>query len=344
MGPRRAESSEYKIYLAQLSQDFHGIYKAAVNGHYEGSCFVNDNDTNYNLTGPASMRRFRAVVQQLNINFAETHRISGHKYDIDLSCTAVFGDSNDTSSRKRTHDQMTDTDLSSPPKYIPSRMSRTKALAWVKQVLVRTRGKELIGNFNPLLVGELYWEQSSRWGNLAMEHLDKIAQTCDRFLNLLLKDKCPTDVAGRLRIAIFQNSLKARRDNAVEELSKIMEDERSYPINYNHYYTDNIAKARTDRQKRILSSAITNATTQKRTPMFGIGGPDQIAPAVDINQVVANFNGGIDPDMENVSCEEALDCLSAIYKVSNLSPLHILPCPFPHNIQTRHVTFHSASP
>jgi hypothetical protein len=37
------------------------------------------------------------------------------------------------------------------------------ALDLVRQVLIRTRGKELPGNFNPLLVGELFWEQSSKW-------------------------------------------------------------------------------------------------------------------------------------------------------------------------------------
>ncbi len=38
----------------------------------------------------------------------------------------------------------------------PIHWSKPRAMDWVRGVLVRTRGKELPGNFNPLLVGELF--------------------------------------------------------------------------------------------------------------------------------------------------------------------------------------------
>jgi len=69
---------------------------------------------------------------------------------------------------------------------------------WVRGVLVRTRGKELPGNFNPLLVSELFWEQSSKWQQMAEFHIKDITDVYNQFLNNLLKEKCPKDVYTRL--------------------------------------------------------------------------------------------------------------------------------------------------
>lgn len=51
---------------------------------------------------------------------------------------------------------------------LPIQKTASEALEWVSQVLIRTRGKELAGNFNPLLIGELFWEQSSKWPSMSM--------------------------------------------------------------------------------------------------------------------------------------------------------------------------------
>jgi hypothetical protein len=48
-------------------------------------------------------------------------------------------------------------DNTSPRKTaLPINKTALEALEWVGQVLIRTRGKELAGNFNPLLIGELF--------------------------------------------------------------------------------------------------------------------------------------------------------------------------------------------
>jgi len=41
-------------------------------------------------------------------------------------------------------------------------MTRREALEWIQRVLVRNRGKELVGNFNPMIVGKLQREQATR--------------------------------------------------------------------------------------------------------------------------------------------------------------------------------------
>ena len=80
----------------------------------------------------------------------------------------------------------------------PIHWSKPRAMDWVRRVLVRTRGKELPGNFNPLLISKFLWEQSGKWQRMAEHHFEDIADVCTRFLDALLRKTCPKDVHTRL--------------------------------------------------------------------------------------------------------------------------------------------------
>jgi len=177
---------------------------------------------------------------------------------------------------------------------------------------MRTRGTELLGNFNPLVIGELFWEQSARWRQLAIDHVNDIAAICSQFLEALLKDKCPKDVQSRIWSSQIQDVLKARKNASIEEFDRIWEDLQYFPINYNHYYTDTVKKQQMDRTKVNLSKAITAATTHTVLPNCH---SDHTSASVNVDQAIREYSQNIDPDMNRLSCEEALDCLLAIYKV-----------------------------
>ena len=203
LGDPRSKPSECKAYLTQLSLDYFQTCKAAVDGHYEGDYFIrNTDEAAFDLNSSPTIRRMRAVVQYMNTNFAQYMRISGHKYQVNMSSqadapppvpiiAALLG--------KRS--------VSKPTS--PQPLRRDEALEWARSVQVRTRGRELVGNFNPLLVGELFWEQSSYWQGLAKEHLDNVEKICNRFLKILLEDKCPKDMVSRLRQSLVQDTLKS---------------------------------------------------------------------------------------------------------------------------------------
>ena len=305
MGNRRTTPSDCRTYLAKLSLDYYEICKSAVNGHYESGYFTSNVDPTFTVTSPATIRRVRAVVQYMNTQFSNRLRTTGHKYHINMVDVAQQDDI----------DPLGGLDAKSPdpnPSW-PIKTSKRDALKWVGQVLTRTRGKELVGNFNPLLIGELFWEQCSKWRHFATVHVQQVAQVCSRFLEILLQDKCPADVRARLWSSQIQEGLQARDKAAFRELDKIMEDIQNYPINYNHYYTDTIRKQLQTRQKASLAQCIKDATT--RTLLHDCNKPTHTSTSIDIHQVIESYSGSIDPDMENVSCEEALDCLLSIYKV-----------------------------
>lgn len=148
----------------------------------------------------------------------------------------------------------------------PVRISRSQAFKWVGQVLTRTRGRELVGNFNPLLVGALFREQSSHWQKLAASHVQRVAQNCTTFLQTLLQDRCPKDVHSRLWVSQIQDVLDTRKAAAMRELESLIEEIQSYPINYNHYYTDTIENRRRARDRASLSNSVESATNHDLLP------------------------------------------------------------------------------
>lgn len=320
MGDSRTTSAECKAYLTQLSLEYYEFCKAAVDGHYEGDYFNTNGDNSFSLKTPATVRRLRAVIQHMNTGFSDTMRNNGHKYQISESSVP---DSGGDALRfpplpsplpsPRPVSQIQGPDLF-PNKLSPTKMSKREALEWVRQVLIRTRGRELVGNFNPLLVGELFWEQCSNWNRLAVHFLDDVDEVCDRFLAILLADKCPEDIVSRLHASLIRDALRERKDQALQELRHIIEDTRYYPINYNHYYTDTLYNRRLERNKASLANCIGNATTNQ--VLKGCNSNEHTTASVNIEKAVNAYSKSNDPNMENVSCEEALDCLFAIYKVS----------------------------
>ncbi|KAI9808036.1 MAG: hypothetical protein M1827_007542 [Pycnora praestabilis] len=302
MGDRRATPQECKAFLTQLSLDFYEVGKAAVNGHYEGEYFTHDTDHTFSVESPTTIRRLRAVIQYKNCQFSNLLRTRGYKYHIGKQEEAVA----DSEAAKADV-------ISTTAPLPPIQLSKPRVMDWVRRVLVRTRGKELPGNFNPLLIGELFWEQSSKWQQMAEHHVEIVADVCNRFLDALLREKCPKDVYTRLWTSKVEDALKLRLDGSASEMEKVMEDIKSYPITYNHYYTDTIKKRRREREEKCLARCIDNATQHVTLPGYN---STHTSAQVDSGKAARDFSNQVDPDMENHSCEEALDCLYSIYKLS----------------------------
>lgn len=320
LGSRRSAAVECKAYLIQLSMVYHEICKAAVRGHYEDDYFHKDAHQPFSLETPSTIARLRAVVQHMNTEFCNTFRNNAHKYQIDMSASPENASNSAADG--------------------PICMSKSEAIQWIRQIMVKNRGQELQGNFNPLIIGELFREQSSNWERLAINHVEEVARFCESFVDHLLREKCPKDVKARVWSSQILDALKTRRKAAFRELELIMEDTRSFPINYNHYYTDTIHKRRQERQKGFLADSLKSATTHTNL----VGTLTHTSASVDVDKVATKFFTHIDPDMDNSSSEEALECLFAIYKVSHfLSFLFLLICsPHPGITEELHRSHHNS--
>jgi hypothetical protein len=282
-------AAECRNYLAALSLGCLEITKAAVDGHYEGSYFQSSANHPFSIDSSISIRRFQAMIQFLNQRFEQTMRERGTKY--------ILTDADTTIPQAR----LTDKVDTNQPQY----WTRAQMLEWVGEVLIRCRGKEPVGNFNPLIIGELYWEQSSKWQSLAEQHIKQVADVCHTFLDDLLREKCPRDIHVRLATLKISSALKTRREKAQQELCNVIEDNQEFPAVYNHYYTDTAQKSRNDRMQKGLTDVIVDAISYN----------EGLAKA-DIAATVKKYADDIERDMERHSYEEALDYLLAMYKVS----------------------------
>lgn len=301
MGESRSSAAECRAFLAQLNMECHDICRAGLSGNYENDHFKGGAEEDFSLGSKSSIARIRAAIQYANTHFAADFRKKGHKYEIQLveptEGTFSFRPPGDS---KQSH---------------PLDLSRREAMGWVKKMLIRSRGIELVGNFNPHLIAELFWEQSEGWEKLAKTHVERVSRLCEKFLENLLERTAPKDLKARVWSSLVLGALKQRRQDALDELSKLIQDSKEAPINYDHYYTDTVHRKRQDRIKAQLEKHIPE-DLHPASSRCNLGNHyPQINVAEKISLVVRHWAETVTPDMEEFSILEALDCLMAIYKV-----------------------------
>ncbi|PKY04430.1 hypothetical protein P168DRAFT_343960 [Aspergillus campestris IBT 28561] len=320
MGISRATPQECRTFLSQLAMNFYEVCKAAVNGHYEGNYFQS-NVNSFSVKRPETIRRLRAAIQFMNQSFAQEMRKNAHKYQIrGLGADAPIpkdtalneSKTNGVDGEMQPLDECTSDEDYNPFRDIsrPQNMSHQKAIDWVRKVVTRARGRELSGNFNPLVISELFWEQSSKWRLFAQAHVEQVSNVCHCFLKSLLREKAPRDTLSCMWPLIV-DEMKARQRRAMEELDKILTDTTSCVINYNHYYTDTIQKSQFERRKGALRDCISRATSVVRPTNMS----NKNTTSIDVDKALNMYHEHIDPNMDTHSSEEVLDCVIAIYKV-----------------------------
>jgi hypothetical protein len=107
-----------------------------------------------------------------------------------------------------------------------------------------------------------------------------------------------------------------RNGNAHGKLSELIQDERGHPITYNHYYIDNIQKARHDEPKESIRTSVKKATESDW------GGSVHFINTHEMNRMILALQKCVEVNMVDRACSEALTDLNVYYKVSNL---HVPP-------------------
>jgi GTPase SAR1 family protein len=291
LGESRSTPDEQRLFLLNLSQAFFQLCKASCDGVYDDQFFGDS------LTDMGYIRRLRAVVQHANLKFAETMRKRGHRRDIK--------DTDDTEGEKEKRLRGE----------LPEKISRKEALDRVRLRLTRSRGRELPGTFNPLLIGELFHEQASPWRALATEHLEQVWKATKVFLENAIKsltDPCTYDALFRYWIDVI---LEEKLQRARKTLDRLMEDCDKHPITYNHYFIENLQNTVQKRREEEVSKRLKEFFSQKYTD-----GRDQVYQATfSFKSLVASLSLQTEADTDTYACIEILDRMEAYYKV-----LHIL--------------------
>lgn len=289
LGVNRATTEEQRLFLIGLGENFLRLCKSATDGFYEDEFFSDArSDEGYN-------KRLRAVIQNSNRSFSKTMRLKGHSMEI-VPEGIPASDSSQA--------------LKSTRKLRPEQLTRAEALNRIKTVLLRSRGRELPGTFNPLLVGELFWEQSTKWKVLAQDHVDKVWNACQEFVRNLLRELTTETVFESLFTFHLDEVMENRLACAKDELQRLLTDRRRHAMTYNHYCTENVRKSREQRRLDISRESIAAA--------LGVGGsplPDKLT-SVDteafLNAIPVRST---EAEMDMYACVELFDYMTAYYTV-----------------------------
>lgn len=195
----------------------------------------------------------------------------------------------------------------------PYEVSRSDYLEEVKTLMRESRGRELPGSYNPLIVGELFGKQCQPWEGIARDSADRILASANTTANAVLQHIADEETAEALFRDIVAPSMEVLRKELVAKVGEILAPHVSgHPITYNHYLTENVQKAQAQRHRAVL---------EKRMQAFF--GRDELVSGVskysfDMKSLVNAIATSTEPDMDKYSCSMATDMMEAYYKVSLL--------------------------
>ncbi len=198
--------------MFHLSQSFQTLVKASVGGNYN-STFFSDGTAE-----PGYQRRIRAVIQNLNEDFAAAMSLRGHYRQV-ISPTSA------------TEHVPVDT----------AQITRDDFIDRIEHLMRRTRGCELPGTFNPMIVADLFLEQSRPWEAIARRHAEKTWDAASHFANLVVVHIANESTAKSLQHEVFEPAMKDILKQMSDKTSELLNPYQSgHPITYNHYFTETL--------------------------------------------------------------------------------------------------------
>ena len=294
LGDPRATLPEQQLYLFHLSQSFQSLVKAAVDGTYNDPFF---GDARSEL---GYQKRIRAVMQNLNQDFADDIARRGHRREV-------------TESKDKGR---------IPTDVIP--ISRNEYIDHIKTLMKRTKSRELPGTFNPMIVSDLFLEQSAPWDAITRSHVDKVWNATREFLGHVAAYVADDTTSKALYREIFEPALSQLLVILKEKTAELLNPhQRSHPITYNQDFSESLQKLRNERNQSEYSSVLKH--------FFGLSSIERsqhLGRVYDLCQLVNNLAERTQPDMNRFACSEALDCMEAYYKVGHSIPIQLLPHPF----------------
>lgn len=273
LGPARATQMEQRRYLLRISKLFSDLIRAATEGSYSNPFFGSAaSDEDYT-------KRLRAVLQNTLTDFAGAMSRSGHTFDI----------------------------LEEDHAGSPGQITRQDYLLTVRKHITRSRGRELPGTFDPLVIGDLFHEQRKPWTKLVDEYVGKVIRAVYHVVCAVLSYISDQSTSEGLLRHVIHPKLEQLTLGLQEKISEILEPYGSdHPITYNHYLTENVQKAQGTRFKREMKRSLEQ--------FFDENG-EIVAHRLNINSLVDVIVTKHEADMDDYASSYATDFMQSYYKV-----------------------------
>ncbi|KAM3521620.1 hypothetical protein MY4038_008968 [Beauveria bassiana] len=282
LGPVRGTPKQQLSYLMRVSEEYTSLVTQAVDGTYTDRFFGNRKKRDKFNT------RLRAVVQSRLHDFGEEMRLNGQSQ-------YIFDSESEDESDHTVRD-------------LP-RICRSDYVEDVAGRLKFSKGRELQGLFNPLIVTDLFIEQCEPWARIARALVEDILEAVHQTTQLIVERIAASDVAEGVLKLIRQgiDGLKVTMD---AQVGALLASTAQHPITYNPQLTKTVQRIQQARQKRAFKTII------RKT--FGSTRFDDPNSKISVNPVklVDIMGEGFEPNMERFGSAFAVDYMEAYYKVA----------------------------
>ncbi|KAI1364108.1 dynamin family protein [Xylaria arbuscula] len=271
LGVPRITPDEQRLELLRISQRFQTLVKASVDGTYNDAFFEN-----------AKTER----------DFSDELLERGHLREMQESTQSL------DETRKRKLGQ-------------PVLISRDQFITHTRILLRRTRARELPNLFNPMVVADLFHEQSGSWKSIVDSHVRATWDAANKFLELVIKSIADPAISTALIAEVFEPALEKLVLDAETQTAELLNAHRSiHPITYTQEYSQAILDIWDERRRQESASVVSSFFGRK-----GLGSVE-LRGTYDLTALVDALAARREPDVERIAASEALDCMHAYYNIA----------------------------
>ncbi|CEI68181.1 unnamed protein product [Fusarium venenatum] len=282
LGPPRNTPQEQLGYLVRVSDEYTSLMMQAVEGTYTHQLFGGRREDRTFYT------RLRAVVQNHLVEFARNMRSNGQNRQIvDSDC-----------------EEESDVEVSTSIKIL-----RSDYVKDVAKSLKYSKGRELPGLFNPLIVSDLFVEQCEPWKGIVMTLATDILEAAVFTTRQIIEKITASDITENI-LELVDKKIQELHLGMVNQIHALLPSAAQHPITYNPQLTENVRKIKQARQNRLVKAVVA-----KIFGPYRFAKPDS---TVSINpiQLVDLVQEVDDSDMDQYGSSLAVDYMQAYYKVA----------------------------
>lgn len=282
LGPERRTPNEQLGYLLRVSEEYTALVTQAVEGTYTDPFFGNRKKADKFQT------RLRAVVRSRLRDFADDIRLNGQSQYIVDSGSEDEGD-------REVRD--------------PQCILRSEFVEIVTDRLKFSKGRELPGLFNPLIVSDLFVEQCEPWRRIAKALARDVLDSTQQTVQLIIEKITASDVSQKI-LKFVRQELDELEVKLYSQLEALLVSAAQHPITYNSQLTKNVQRIQQARHKRATKKIL------HRT--FGADRFSKPDSKMSVNPVrlMDVMEEAFENDMDRFGSALAVDYMEAYYKAS----------------------------